>query len=306
MAQCVFQDCKDPAKPGNLKGTCLFHTCSETGCKDIVDACGTSTYCKLHKCKKCGECVAYAYDRTKMAEFCNAHAGYRGRQPLSRARELAFALSAMNAEPKPCTQSTHFWFRDHGMLIFEVQGVLFRVHEYFLHRDSPVLRDMMPLEIAPNGPEPIFHLDGVKSKDFEHLLWLYYNPSITNYDAPKSTWLAILRLADRFEMEAIKKLALSNLLRPSSPEAALDPLERIILCERDDLSREQATEAYLHMCTREAPLSVEELRQLTEVPEVVGIIVSVREETLRLRQSAERSAEEAVKAALAGGKKRSG
>jgi hypothetical protein len=54
--------------------------------------------------------------------------------------------------------------------------VLFRVHEYFLHRDSPVLRDMAPIEIAPDGPEPIFHLDGVKSKDFEHLLWLYYNP----------------------------------------------------------------------------------------------------------------------------------
>jgi hypothetical protein len=37
---------------------------------------------------------------------------------------------------------------------------------------------MMPLEIAPNGPEPIFHLDGVRSKDFEQLLWLYYNPYV--------------------------------------------------------------------------------------------------------------------------------
>ncbi|KAF7319201.1 BTB domain-containing protein [Mycena chlorophos] len=200
----------------------------------------------------------------------------------------------MSTELKPCSQSTHFWFRDHGMLIFEVQNVLFRVHEYFLHRDSPVLRDMMPLEISPNGPEPIFHLDGVKSKDFEAFLWLYYNPTVTNYAAPKSTWQAILRLADRFEMESIKKIALRNLLA-----ADLDPLERIMLCERDDLARSDAEDAYIAVCTREAPLGVEEMVRWGLTVEVIAIVTQAREATLRLREGAGKGAKDAVKAALA-------
>ncbi|KAJ7200744.1 hypothetical protein GGX14DRAFT_571756 [Mycena pura] len=202
----------------------------------------------------------------------------------------------MNPEPKPCVQSTHYWLRDHGMLIFEaspaVENILFRVHEYFLHRDAPVLRDMAHYEIAPNGPEPIFHLDGVSSKDFEHLLWLYYNPAVTAYEAPKTTWFAILRLADRWEMESIKKIALGNLLRA----ADLDPFERIMLCERGDLSREQATEAYVSVCTREAPLTAEELRKLST--DVILIITSAREQAIALREHAEKSAQEVVKAAL--------
>ncbi|KAF7342339.1 BTB domain-containing protein [Mycena venus] len=198
----------------------------------------------------------------------------------------------MNPEPKPCSQSTHYWLRDHGMLIFEVENVLFRVHEYFLHRDSPVLRDMMPLEIAPNGPEPIFHLDGVRSKDFEQLLWLYYNPAVTTYDAPKTTWRAILKLADRWEMDNIKKIALGNLLKA----ADLDPLERIMLCERGDLSRDQATDAYISVCTREAPLTVEELKSLST--EVILMITTAREQIIALRGNAEQSAVDVVKTAL--------
>ncbi|KAJ7473518.1 hypothetical protein FB451DRAFT_1249449 [Mycena latifolia] len=198
----------------------------------------------------------------------------------------------MNPEPKPCSQSTHYYLRDHHMLIFEVENVLFRVHEYFLHRDSPVLRDMMPLEIAPNGPEPIFHLDGVSSKDFEHLLWLYYNPAVTVYDAPTNTWRSILRLADRWEMENIKKIALGNILKAKD----LDDIETIMLCEREDLSRDQATEAYISVCTREAPLTIEELKKLST--EVILIITSAREQIIALRGNVEQSAVEVVKAAL--------
>ncbi|KAJ7157721.1 hypothetical protein C8R43DRAFT_405277 [Mycena crocata] len=198
----------------------------------------------------------------------------------------------MNPEPKPCAQSTHYWLRDHGMLIFEAENVLFRVHQYFLHRDSPVLRDMMPVEISPDGPEPIFHLDGVSSKDFEHLLWLYYNPAIITYEAPKTTWRSILRLADRWEMDNIAKIALGNLMKA----ADLEPLERIMLCERGDLSRDQATEAYMTVCTREAPLNREELKMLST--EVILIITSAREQIIALRGNAEQSAVEVVKAAL--------
>ncbi|KAF7292657.1 BTB domain-containing protein [Mycena indigotica] len=200
----------------------------------------------------------------------------------------------MNPDSKPCSQSTHFWLRDHGMLVFEVQHVLFRVHAYFLHRDSPVLRDMAPVEISATGPEPVFHLDGVKSKDFEHLLWLYYNPLITNYTAPKTTWQAILRLADRFEMDNIKKIALRNLL--VAPD--VDPFETIMLCEREDMARAQAEEAYIAILTRNAPLSAEEIKVWGLTAEVIAIITQAREEVIKLRNRAEEGVRDLVKAAL--------
>ncbi|KAJ7659466.1 hypothetical protein B0H17DRAFT_1096162 [Mycena rosella] len=165
-----------------------------------------------------------------------------------------------------------------------------QVENYFLHRDSPVLRDMMPLEIAPNGPETNFHLDGVSSKDFEHLLWLYYNSTVTTYNAPTNTWRSILRLADRWEMDNIKKIALGNILNA----ADVDHMERIMLCERGDLSRDQATEAYISVCTRDAPLTMDELRSLST--EVILIITSAREQIISLRGNAEQSAVEVVKA----------
>ncbi|KAJ7080168.1 hypothetical protein B0H15DRAFT_857133 [Mycena belliarum] len=153
---------------------------------------------------------------------------------------------------------------------------------------------MMPLEISPNGPEPIFHLDGVSSKDFEHLLWLYYNPVVTSYDAPIDTWRSILRLADRWEMENIKKLALGNILKATN----LDHIARIMLCERDDLSRDQATDSYISICTREAPLTLEELKTLSM--EAILILTSAREQIIALRGNAEdpERARDVVKAAL--------
>lgn len=93
-------------------------------------------------------------------------------------------------------------------------------------------------------------------------------------------------------MSNIKKIALGNLLKV----ADLDPMEKIMLCEREDLSRDQATEAYISVCTREAPLTMEELKMLST--EVILIISSAREQIIALRGSVEQSAVDLVKAAL--------
>jgi hypothetical protein len=93
-------------------------------------------------------------------------------------------------------------------------------------------------------------------------------------------------------MSNITKIALRNLL----DAADLSPFERIMLCERGDLSRDQATEAYVGVCTREAPLTMEEFKSLT--PEVILIITSARERIIALRGNAEQSAVDVVKAAL--------
>ena len=75
------------------------------------------------------------------------------------------------------------YYLDDGNIVFLVEGELFRVHRYFFLRDSPIFRDMLsiPVPASSSSPEgtsddnPIV-LDQVESKDFEHLLWMYYNP----------------------------------------------------------------------------------------------------------------------------------
>jgi hypothetical protein len=69
-----------------------------------------------------------------------------------------------------------------------------------------------------------------------------------------------------------------------------------MLCERGDLSRDQATDAYISVCTREAPLTVEELKMLST--EVILIITAAREQIIALRGNAEKSAVDVVKSAL--------
>jgi hypothetical protein len=100
-----------------------------------------------------------------------------------------------------------------------------------------------------------------------------------------------LQLADRWEMTKIKQIALENLLK-----ADLDPVERIMLCEREDLSRDLATEAYVSVCTRESPLTVEELKLMSN--EVASIVMTCRERIIALRGNTESSTMEIVKGAI--------
>jgi hypothetical protein len=65
---------------------------------------------------------------------------------------------------------------------FEVELRLFRVHRYFLVRDSVVFRDMLSfppgsdtLREGGTDDRPI-KLEGVSSESFADLLWMYYNP----------------------------------------------------------------------------------------------------------------------------------
>ncbi|KAJ7627989.1 hypothetical protein DFH06DRAFT_1102892 [Mycena polygramma] len=143
-----------------------------------------------------------------------------------------------------------------------VEGVRYKIHRLFLWRDSPVLREKFsePVDVDVNV---VYPLDSVTKEEFEHLLWMYYNPRVEDYFAPIATWRDILKLADMWKMAQIKDNALRHLLR-----AELDPIEKIQLCERNGLDRSFASsrEEYMTVCTRKESLTPVEFQALSMEP----------------------------------------
>ncbi|KAJ7721604.1 hypothetical protein B0H16DRAFT_1896401 [Mycena metata] len=166
-----------------------------------------------------------------------------------------------------------------GTVTVIVEGQEYKVHSYFLCRDSPVLREMFqsPVETL----QPRWPLDNVTKSEFEHLLWIYYNPLLDYYSAPLDTWRDVLKLADMWKMKRATDLALGKLMRPGR----LNSKELIALCERDDLKnyRWRAREAYIEICTRAEPLTPEEFQAFGM--DAVLLIMQIRERIVANRHS---------------------
>ncbi|KAF7342187.1 BTB domain-containing protein [Mycena venus] len=165
-----------------------------------------------------------------------------------------------------------------------VEGNQYTIHRFFLSRDSPVLREMFsaPLEVAQE--DATYTLSGVTKEEFEHLLWVYYNPSIDYYLAPIAVWRDILKLAEMWKMTRVGHIAQKHLR-----SAPLDPIEKIKLCERD---RYEAREAYIQVCTRKEGLSVTEFQALGM--DLVLLIMQIRERIIANRQGPEVADEAAI------------
>lgn len=97
-----------------------------------------------------------------------------------------------------CARHSRFYFAD-GNTIFlvrdtflrigythqcppshQVDGVLYNIHKYFLHRDSPIFRDLFSLpargcEEGSTDERPIC-LEGTRSIDMERFLSILYPP----------------------------------------------------------------------------------------------------------------------------------
>ncbi|KAK7042140.1 BTB domain-containing protein [Favolaschia claudopus] len=153
-----------------------------------------------------------------------------------------------------------------------VEGQEYRINTHFLSRDSPVLREMFGGPEV-DVPEPAYTLDGVTKEELENLLWLYYNPYIGL--AHVSVWRNILKLAEKWQMDRVRGIALGHLLR-----GKLDAAEKIRLCE--SVGRWQAQDAYVQICTRAEPLSAAEFQVLGMEP--VLLIMQIRERLIVNRQ----------------------
>ncbi|KIM74907.1 hypothetical protein PILCRDRAFT_25199, partial [Piloderma croceum F 1598] len=156
-----------------------------------------------------------------------------------------------------------YYFED-GNIIFLVENDLFRVHRHFFVRESVVFRDMLSIpsgsKTATEGlsdDKPIL-LQNVKSIDFERMMWMFYNKrccrSYTDHTASGEKWSSIISLAHMWQFETMSYVAFKAYL--ALPDVG--PVDKIAMRQKYDFPREVLLKVFVEICTRDAPLSVEE------------------------------------------------
>ncbi|KAI9436450.1 hypothetical protein H4582DRAFT_1767966, partial [Lactarius indigo] len=109
--------------------------------------------------------------------------------------------------------------------IFTTSDYEFRVHSYFFTRESPHFRRLWnvmgstaevpidlsneePTSVVSDAPVEQYHvsLTDVTSEEFTLLLWIFYNPTYSTYEAMTREWTLILRLAQKWKFPEIEAL----------------------------------------------------------------------------------------------------
>ncbi|OCB85797.1 hypothetical protein A7U60_g7149 [Sanghuangporus baumii] len=154
-----------------------------------------------------------------------------------------------------------------GDVVFQVEDTLFRVHRYFFERESALFRDMLslpaPIQQPSNGTQgqqqAAFQREGtsdenpirlpqVSKEEFRLFLWVFYNPTHSEYDAPGSKWTSILRLAHLWDFPMIRELAFRQLEKEP-------PVKRLALADRYDAPPDWRARAMTELVVRREPLS---------------------------------------------------
>lgn len=177
-----------------------------------------------------------------------------------------------------------------GDIVFQVEDTLFRVHRYFFERESGLFRDMLSLPTpseansstdADKEKSALRQLEGttdnnpinlpqVTSDDFTSFLWVFYNPTHYQYQAPIQTWVSILRLAHRWDFPSICALAFQEL--ESAP-----PTMRLNLGDKYDAPTDWRMHAMMELVFRRKALTASEGEELG--PSLVVRIAEMRENT---------------------------
>ncbi|KAJ6631475.1 hypothetical protein B0H10DRAFT_495799 [Mycena sp. CBHHK59/15] len=146
-----------------------------------------------------------------------------------------------------------------GDLYCIVEDKLFRVHRYFFERESTFFKSKLGTPATPGvsrigtAEDSAVLLDNVSTKDFAKLLWVFYNPKYSLYDAGVEDWSTILRLADRWVFAEVKNLAVRELEKKEMPD-----IDRIVLYHQFKVDEEHLLPRYAALCERPELLTVDE------------------------------------------------
>ncbi|KAF5392801.1 hypothetical protein D9757_000925 [Collybiopsis confluens] len=188
--------------------------------------------------------------------------------------------------PRILSQCNEYYF-DHAIpiVVILVQGHLFKVHRHFLERDSLLLRGVLSTVQEPQI-RPL-EMQGISSREFTALLDFFYQGMYRDHKmVPVSEWMDLLAAAsvlkfDRVLEHAIAAIdsAISHVSETSTESVCPDAVDMIILAERFGV-RKWLRPAYISLCKREEPLSLEEAEKIGSIEKVVKL-TRAREEFLR-------------------------
>jgi len=155
-----------------------------------------------------------------------------------------------------------FYFED-GTVVLRMQNTLFKIHQHFLTRHSPVFKDLFTLN-NPSSDEgmdddhPIF-LPGDDPVDFCRLLHVFYRDDpikIPNFTAEQ--WLSVLVFSTKYDMATIRESTIEQ-LQIVSPR--LDPIRQIVAARKFDCAV-LVDEPIQALVTRAERLTLEEMGSL--------------------------------------------
>ncbi|KAL1699397.1 hypothetical protein EV121DRAFT_216323 [Schizophyllum commune] len=146
-----------------------------------------------------------------------------------------------------------------------LKNTLFRIHFYHLYRATSFFDKYIATLESPEGgyseADPLL-LDKVKARDFEHLLWFFYESAYkwSGIVDKESTvkWESILTLAEQYKMKEVAKVACYALGRAN----ALGDVRKIALCVKYDMGKDWITEELVRIISRANPLSMDEAEEM--------------------------------------------
>jgi hypothetical protein len=113
-------------------------------------------------------------------------------------------------------------------------------------------------------------LDDVTPEAFDKLLWVFYNPRYSLYDAPVDDYISILILAHKWGFAQVKAFAVRELQK-----SHLSDIDRIVVYHANDVDRNLLIPCFAALCAREQPLTLAEGMKLGM--ETTLVIASARE-----------------------------
>ncbi|KAH9975552.1 hypothetical protein BGW80DRAFT_104515 [Lactifluus volemus] len=163
----------------------------------------------------------------------------------------------------PSAKPHQEYFFSEADVMFRVENMLFRVHKRFFIRESPYFQSLfaipgIPCEDPPGTSKtnPVV-LNDITSEGFESLLWVFYNPKYSIYDASVEKWQMILTLAQKWTFKEVEQLCIRELER-----LTISPVEKIHIYQTFKLDRRLLLKSYMELTTRSDPLDIEEGHKL--------------------------------------------
>ncbi|KAH8110461.1 hypothetical protein DFH11DRAFT_1619835 [Phellopilus nigrolimitatus] len=182
---------------------------------------------------------------------------------------MTISDSASAASPMTSSSQKHPEFSfSSGLVTFLVESTTFTVHRYYFLRDSDFFRDMFMLPPAPGKPS-----EGESEESpivIPDLLRIGYEDLISSDE-----WASVLSVADKFQFEDVRKLAIARLSKCTLP------VDMIILGHQYGI-REFLVTGFTEIGKRDHALKADEIRRLDI--EDIALIISKREQTEYLRQ----------------------
>lgn len=151
------------------------------------------------------------------------------------------------------------YFIHEADLTIRVDRYVFRVHRFFLERESAYFRLRLEKSSHPERNPPgssesnPLVLDDATSEAFARFLWVFYNPKYSVYNATPEEWSSILELAQKWGFRHVEELCIRELER-----LALSPVDRIHIYQQHNLDKTLLLDSFESLTTREEPIGVEE------------------------------------------------